>query len=232
MSLEKEMEVMNAQLRQLMLILEASVKLLVPGATLAPGAVTAAPNAPASTVTPAAASVQGAAATQQPPAAGSVDTDVNGMPWDERIHSGAVDDAGNHKQTSKNVWQKRKGVPAVDFKRIEGEIMASLAGAAAIPSSTAEMQSTAAVGIPAGSNTVAAPGAQPTLVLPVPADINAATSQDCISITQVFAQMHGSESVQGHMAAWKMTSIADLPANLHAQYINYMVSEDAKFATA
>lgn len=42
--------------------------------------------------------------------------DADGLPWDERIHS------SNGKQTSKGVWQKRRGVTDAQVTLIEAEL--------------------------------------------------------------------------------------------------------------
>jgi len=222
MSLETQIEILNNQLRQVLLKID---EIYPP----VPSGDTPITNVPAGTTT------QDTTASQQVPASGSVELDINGMPWDERIHSGAKDSDGNHKKTTKGVWQKRKGVPPADFKKIESEIMATKEGEAAIHSSTAEMQSISEVGIPGNSNTVVAPGAgtaQPALVLPIPADVNAATQQDCINIAQVFAQIHGNDAMAIVLNAWHMASLNDLTPDLFGQFVNYMVAEDAKLTTA
>lgn len=234
MSLETQMEILNNQLRALLLKLDH----INPLGDAVPNALGEQPPETTETVTPAAGDVPGATGSQQPPAAGSVETDINGMPWDERIHSGAKDDTGKYKKTGKNVWQKRKGVSPVDFKRIEAEIMATLGGEAAIPSTTEEMQTTPTVGVP-GGQAVGVPGGAapetvpPVLVLPIPADINAATQQDCINITQVFTQMHGAPAMNVVLQKWHITDLTtDLPAHLYGEYVTYMVKEDAKLTPA
>ncbi len=195
--------------------------------TVAMGADTPTPKQPGTTVTPVVGGAQGVTVSQPVPAAESPDLDVNGMPWDARIHSGATDEQGNHKKTGKSVWQKRKGVPPADFKRIESEIMASIAGGAAIPSTGDERTDTSSqVGLPEGA--VIRPPS--VLVLPIPADINSSTYQDCVNITQVFAEIHGIDAMQYHLNAWGMSELSQLPPASYAQYVQYMVDQDVALA--
>lgn len=51
-----------------------------------------------------------------------VELDANGLPWDERIHS------GNKKKTSKGIWQRRRGVQDPQFNEIAAELKAGLSG--------------------------------------------------------------------------------------------------------
>lgn len=65
-----------------------------------------------------------------------VELDKNGIPWDARIHSGGVDDAGQHKKTAAGVWAKRKGVDDLTVSSVTKELqnlMANQIGHAAPP---------------------------------------------------------------------------------------------------
>jgi len=53
------------------------------------------------------------------PATNDVELDENGVPWDERIHS------GNKKQTSKGVWQRRRGLQDSEFDAVMDELKAA-----------------------------------------------------------------------------------------------------------
>lgn len=67
------------------------------------------------------------AATEEPPAppaAGPgdpVEVDVNGMPWDGRIHT------ANKAKTQKGVWKARRGVDDAERSRVEAELRTAMA---------------------------------------------------------------------------------------------------------
>lgn len=68
--------------------------------------------------------VHTAAALPTPVTSGpaGVELDKNGIPWDVRIHSGGLDESGNHKKTAAGVWAKRKGVSDLDVTNITKEL--------------------------------------------------------------------------------------------------------------
>lgn len=94
-----------------------------------------------------------------------VDLDKNGIPWDARIHSGGVDEAGAHKKNKDGSWAKRKGVDDLTVSNITKELqnlMAAQIGHAAPPA-----------GLPAGGvlgNPVNVPHQE---AVPLPNDPNA-----------------------------------------------------------
>ena len=45
------------------------------------------------------------------------DTDIEGLPWDGRIHS------SNQKKTAKGVWQRRRGVTDEEYENVKAEIL-------------------------------------------------------------------------------------------------------------
>lgn len=154
-----------------------------------------------------------------------VKLDLDKLPWDARIHSSAVDQEGNHKMTAKRLWYKRKNVSSADVTKVEAELRAGKSDGSLFPMDTETIRP----GIPGGPGI---PGTQPPAkqVLPVPANISASTLQDCINITQVFAQMHGNDVIQHHLKEWSMTAVDQLPVNLYAPYVTYMVEQDAALA--
>ncbi len=166
------------------------------------------------------------------PAVTDVECDINAMPWDARIHSSAFnipeDPASGHKKTGKNVWQKKRGVTKELITQIEAELMATAGGQDAIPSQPGDIPP-GSLGVP-GVGGVVPPGmtAQIPVVLPMPADINQATHQDCANIVQVFAQIHGVDVTTAHLAQWGMNDITQLPANYVIQFADYMGKEHDK----
>ena len=60
-----------------------------------------------------------------------VELDSTGIPWDARIHSGAVDENGQHKKTAKGVWTKRKGCPDHEFEAVSKELQTLMAASPA-----------------------------------------------------------------------------------------------------
>jgi hypothetical protein len=159
-------------------------------------------------------------------AAPTVLVDVNGMPWDSRIHTGAVEADGTPKKTVKGVWQKRRGITQTLIREVEAELMGTAAGDAAIPSQQGDIEPDLGAANPPPTPAVGIPG-QPPLVLPVPADTTTATMQDCVNITQVFAQIHGADEMNKHLKAWGMTEISQLPPEHFKAYVDYMVAADA-----
>lgn len=91
------------------------------------------PPAPSVPAAPAPAAELAQAAIPLPPAA-TVEVDSNGIPWDERIHS------GSRKKTQKGEWAKRRGVQETLIKKVEAELRgktpapAPAASAAPVPS--------------------------------------------------------------------------------------------------
>lgn len=92
---------------------------------------------PAQVVNPLQPGVTPSTAPTQPVTSGSatvatpagVELDSTGIPWDARIHSGAVDDNGQHKKTAKGVWVKRKGCPDSEFETVSKELQTLMAAA-------------------------------------------------------------------------------------------------------
>lgn len=212
----------------------AAVKLL--SAAMNPGTntQTSTPNATAAVATPGAAVAPAAQAPATSTPANGM-TDINAMPWDERIHTTAQDTTtGQPKKTSKGVWQKRRGVTKETIAVVEAELMDGVQGAAAISSTPADLATnTPAVGIP-GAPIITAPTQAPVvpLVLPVPADTTLATMQDCVNIVQVFSQLHGVEMTAGHLKLWNMADISQLPESYFTQFINYMVEQHDQLVAA
>lgn len=118
---------------------------------------------------PSIAPTQVASATPVTSSPAGVDLDKNGIPWDARIHSGGVDEAGNHKKTAAGIWAKRKGVDDLTVTTITKELqnlMAAQIGHAAPPA-----------GLPAGGvlgNPVNVPH---QVAVPLPTDPNAFIAQ-------------------------------------------------------
>lgn len=83
------------------------------------------------TTPPAPAPIAEETATTTPVVDTNVELDTDGVPWDERIHS------GNQKRTKggKGVWQKRKGLPAGKYEEITAELKAKYAGNSVAPAS-------------------------------------------------------------------------------------------------
>lgn len=67
------------------------------------------------------------APTQQATVDATGETDVSGLPWDERIHS------SNKKKTAKNVWTRRKGVSDLQFETVSAELRAKINAQSQIP---------------------------------------------------------------------------------------------------
>lgn len=96
------------------------------------------------------------------------DVDSNGLPWDERIHS------GSKALTAKGAWKKRKGAPAPLVQQVEAELRARAAAPAPQPMippppvampQPVPMQPVAAVPVPASI-----PGPIPAVTpAPIPA---------------------------------------------------------------
>jgi len=101
--------------------LSQAMALTISGAGGAPLVAPAVASASTTLTLPGAASV--------PAASGSLELDANGVPYDPRIHSGAVGEDGKPKKTSKGVWNKRKGVPDIEYQTIHKELLNMMAGA-------------------------------------------------------------------------------------------------------
>jgi len=91
-------------------------------------------------VAPAAAAAAPQNTTPAPTATG-VELDSTGLPWDERIHSGAKS------KTAKGVWTKRKGCDDATFNSVSAQLRATMA----------------ATGTNAPAPTLPQPGVAPTL---------------------------------------------------------------------
>lgn len=74
-----------------------------------------------------------------PTAAGGVELDSAGVPWDARIHSSGLDENGQHKKTAQGRWNKRKGVSDAEVAQVTAELLnlmanrASAAGMTQLP---------------------------------------------------------------------------------------------------
>lgn len=79
----------------------------------------------ASLPAPAGATTASAPAAQ--PTSGGVQLDSLGVPWDARIHSSAMDEAGQRKKTAKGVWNKRKGVSDLEYTTVTNELLNMMA---------------------------------------------------------------------------------------------------------
>lgn len=90
------------------------------------------------------------ATTQQTPASavGNEDLDIEGLPWDERIHS------SNKKKTDKGAWVARRNVPDNVRAKVKADLLAARANAAAAPIATQP-----AVVQPGTTSTAPLPGA-------------------------------------------------------------------------
>lgn len=64
----------------------------------------------------------GATADSTPP--GTVERDINGLPWDERIHS------SSRSKNADGSWRGRKGVPPPTIAKVKAELMAQSNGGA------------------------------------------------------------------------------------------------------
>lgn len=98
--------------------------------------------------------------------AGAVELDKDGVPWDERIHSGATNDDGTHKKTDKGVWQKRRGVDDGLYKSVTASLKAAHANNAAAavqaaPVTAAVTSALPGANIPLPGATAALPALQP-----------------------------------------------------------------------
>lgn len=102
-----------------------------------------------------------------PPAPSSVETDTNGLPWDERIHSGPDDKRPKNADGS---WRKRRGVDDETVARVEAELR-QVMGAGGNAANVAGDQAPPA---PAA----AAPTAAPTPPVPMPPDAGTASGPD------------------------------------------------------
>ena len=88
----------------------------------------------------------------------SVELDKNGLPWDERIHS------GSRKKNADGSWSKRKNVDDATRSKVEAELRATMAGgtpAAAEP--TPPPVAPAAPVAPPAAPTLAPPGNLPPI---------------------------------------------------------------------
>lgn len=79
---------------------------------------------------------------------GELELDSDGVPWDERIHSGSK----KRNKGGKGPWQKRKGISDADYKRITAELQAKYADG------TNETATTDAPAAPPSPGTPSVPG--------------------------------------------------------------------------
>lgn len=71
-----------------------------------------------------------AAATQPPTVTPGLELDSDGVPWDERIHSGAKS------KTDSGTWRKKKGVDKDEHGRITAELKAAVSAQPEVPTPT------------------------------------------------------------------------------------------------
>lgn len=90
--------------------------------------------------------------------AGAVELDKDGVPWDERIHSGATNEDGTRKKTDKGVWTKRRGVDDGLYKSVTAALKAAHANNTAAATTQVAAVTTALPGA-----TIPLPGATTTL---------------------------------------------------------------------
>lgn len=87
--------------------------------------------------------------------AGAVELDKEGVPWDERIHS------GSRALTEKGVWKKRKGVDDNLYRTLTAQLKAQVSGNAGVAIQTEQAAQPAGVSLPGAG--VQLPGAAPAL---------------------------------------------------------------------
>lgn len=85
----------------------------------------------------------------------TVELDKDGVPWDERVHS------GNKKKTAKGIWQRRKGLDTSEYKRIIAELKEHAAEPAEPAAEPAAPPAPAAPAAPAAPSAPPAPPAPP-----------------------------------------------------------------------
>jgi hypothetical protein len=148
---------------------QAAVQLAAASSTVNQSSDAAAPAQVAEFPNPTTVPTQAASATPATATPAGVELDKNGIPWDVRIHSGGVDENGQHKKTAAGVWAKRKGVDDLTVSNVTKELqnlMAAQVGHAAPPA-----------GLPAGGvlgNPVNVPHQE---AVPLPNDPNAFIAQ-------------------------------------------------------
>ena len=130
----------------------------------------------------------------------SDELDINGLPWDERIHS------GNRKKNKDGSWQKRRGVDEEVVKEVASELMAETAPEMPVTSETpampvAEPTTTPAVNLEEWKQPVdPTPIVQPeTPMMPVaqPAPVASTTPKDFNTlIARIQAAIQSGEGVQ------------------------------------
>ena len=97
---------------------------------------------------------------------GSVELDASGLPWDARIHS------SNHKQSSKGIWQKKRGVTQDVVNQVTAELRAANAPAQPAAVVTPAAQTVApAPSAPAQPEPVEAPAPSAPVVTPDPVQV-------------------------------------------------------------
>jgi len=83
----------------------------------------------------------------QAAAAGHVQLDNNGLPWDARIHS------SNKEMTAKGIWVKRRGVDDSVFNSVAAQLRATIAAAPAAGSTLPNLpQTNTTAGVPIPAN--------------------------------------------------------------------------------
>ena len=117
-------------------------------------------------VSPAATPVSPAASPQPTAAPAGVETDKNGLPWDERIHSGPKDKRPKNADGS---WRKRRGVDDALVEQVEAELR-QVMGATGNPAPAAPTAAASPEPAPAP-----APTAAPVVPPPTPADAGTAS---------------------------------------------------------
>ena len=182
------------------------------------------PAAPALSENTAGNAQGGSTGTVGPAAAGAtaVLSDLNGMPYDVRIHTAALGDDGTPNKTTKGVWTKKRGVSKEEIKRVEKELMAGASGQAAIPSTASDLK-TNGVAIPP-TNGVAPPPANAAPELLIPAIASAPTPIEIQLLVKSFSDIHGALATSGKLSLWNMQSIDQLPAAMYAQFSDFMIT--------
>lgn len=139
------------------------------------------------------------------PAAG-VETDKNDLPWDERIHS------SNRKQTSKGIWQKRRGLQDFEYDAVVKELQggdwrnwkdetpvtpAPTADSKLDVQAFVERNNLAPVVVPVSAPTAVPPGTVvPPVPVVVPTPVAAVTARDFLGLMTQIQQLFDSQQIQ------------------------------------
>lgn len=135
------------------------------------------------------------------PNAAAPDVDSNGLPWDERIHS------GTKALTSTGAWKKRRGVAATTVTAVEAELRAR--GAAVAPAPVMVPPSPVPMPQPMPMQPVPAAAPPPVPMQPIPAPTPA-------PIPAPATVMPTAEQLQGTVAAVTPADPAADPIDAHS----------------